>query len=258
MIELNEDQILYVERTLEDQGLKHSPLKEELLDHICCQVEAGMNDGMLFQEALHQSISAFEEDEIKNIQHQLYSTSNQTTSTMIKLSLSILSVLFFLVFQVDKTDMMNNDLSIEEGSVSDYSEEMFLDPPTRSPLKGDRKITSTFGMRMHPILKEKKHHRGIDFKAAIGTPVYATAHGVVKKVENTPKGYGKHIVIQHDNHYETLYAQLSEMDVKEGDEVQFGDRIGAVGSSGMSTAPHLHYEVIKDGARVDPEKYLRP
>ena len=59
-------------------------------------------------------------------------------------------------------------------------------------------------------------------------------------------------------HFKTLYAQLSQMDVKEGDEVKRGDRIGAVGSSGLSTKPHLHYEVIKDGARVDPEEYLRP
>lgn len=94
------------------------------------------------------------------------------------------------------------------------------------------------------ILKQKK-----------GTPVYATADGTVEKAVTHNK-YGKMIVLKHDNIYQTLYAQLSTIEVKPGMEVKKGDLIGRVGSSGLSTAPHLHYEVLKEGKAVNPEKYF--
>ena len=114
------------------------------------------------------------------------------------------------------------------------------------------RISSAFGMRLHPIDKVKKMHRGIDFPAPMGTPVYATADGVVTMVKDSPDGYGKHIRIKHGE-FETLYAQLSSFEVKTGDRVLRGQIIGSVGSSGRSTNPHLHYEVLKNGKPVDPE-----
>ena len=115
------------------------------------------------------------------------------------------------------------------------------------------RISSGFGMREHPIDKVRKMHRGIDLPAPAGTPVYATADGVVTMVKTSPDGYGKYIKIKHGE-YETVYAQLSAFDVKIGERVLRGKIISRVGSSGASTAPHLHYEVIKNGKPVDPEK----
>ncbi len=130
-----------------------------------------------------------------------------------------------------------------------------IDPPSRFPLDQGHEITSGFGMRFHPLLRKKKMHRGIDLKATIGTPVYATADGVIEKVV-THNAYGKMIVLKHDENYQTLYAQLSTFEVKKGAAVKKGTLIGRVGSSGLSTAPHLHYEVLKDGKPVNPEKYF--
>jgi len=121
------------------------------------------------------------------------------------------------------------------------------------------KISSGFGMRIHPISKKEMMHNAVDIKAPEGTPVYATADGMVRKVKQNHEegvGYGRYIIIDHENGYSTLYSQLSKYNVKEGKEVKRGDVIGYVGSSGISTGPHLHYEVMKDGENVDPEKYF--
>ena len=234
---LNDQQLFTIEKILEEKGLSYGPLKEELLDHVCCQVEQAMSKGLLFSQALQRSLDTFQEDEMQELQTQTLSLLNQNQLFMKRLSIAALITFLFFA---SATWLSNQD------------------PPTISPLKGDAKITSGFGMRMHPIQKVEKQHKGIDFKAPIGTPVYATSDGKVVKVETDKKGYGQHIVIRHDEQYKTLYAQLSRMDVKVGDTVKRGDIIGAVGSSGMSTAPHLHYEVIKDGKHVDPTEYLRP
>ena len=258
MIQLNEQQLFSIEKILEEQGLHDGPLKEELLDHLCCQVEQAMEGGILFHQALRQSLDTFQEDEMKELQQHFLNNSNQKRSIMMKVSLFALSVLLLVVISFNHHETLDQAPPPDHELVPIISHVLLADPPTISPLKGDAKITSGFGMRLHPIHKVKKQHKGIDFKAAMGTPVYATSDGVVKKVGIMPKGYGQHIIIEHDDHFKTLYAQLSKMDVKVGDEVKRGDQIGAVGSSGMSTAPHLHYEVIKDGVRVDPEEYLRP
>ena len=131
------------------------------------------------------------------------------------------------------------------------------DPPTISPIAKDYKISSSYGMRHHPILKVKKMHRGIDFVAEQGTPIRATSDGVVSKVIMDHRGYGNYVVIRHDEEYETLYAQMTtDIEVKVGQKVKSGQTIGYVGSSGAATGPHLHYEVLKNGENEDPEKYL--
>ena len=134
-----------------------------------------------------------------------------------------------------------------------------IEKPSIFPLgvKNEKvKVTSNFGYRTDPFDKAKKFHQGMDISAAEGTPVIATADGKVVLVLIQAEGYGKHIIIEHDEVYSTKYAQLSSMEVSEGDLVSRGQVIGKVGSSGRSTAPHLHYEVYKDGKAVDPVSYI--
>ncbi len=119
------------------------------------------------------------------------------------------------------------------------------------------RIASGFGMRFHPIHKIKKMHTGMDFTAPSGTPIYATGNG---SVSNDPRkrstGYGRYVVIDHGYGYETLYAHMSKINVTKGQKVKRGEVIGFVGNTGRSTAPHLHYEVIKNGKKINPVNFF--
>ncbi len=129
--------------------------------------------------------------------------------------------------------------------------------PEILPLKSTQnvKMTSGFGRRIHPIYKVEKMHKGMDFSCPIGSEIIATANGKVAAVKTFDGGYGKLITISHGE-YTSRYAQLSEFKVKEGDVVKKGDVIGLSGSSGASTAPHLHYEVLHGDMHLDPMKYI--
>ncbi len=115
---------------------------------------------------------------------------------------------------------------------------------------------SGFGMRTHPIYKTRKMHEGMDFTAAIGTPIYATGNGTVEKSTYDRGGYGKHVVIDHGYGYKTLYAHMNNRTVKKGQKIKRGEIIGYVGNTGLSAGPHLHYEVHKDGKKVNPAYYF--
>ena len=118
------------------------------------------------------------------------------------------------------------------------------------------KITSPFGMRVHPISGKVKGHTGIDLKASIGTPVRATANGTVTKAEYY-SGYGKYICINHSSTLKTAYAHLSKINVRPGQHVMQGQIIGYTGNTGYSSGPHLHYEVIKGGKFINPLSYVK-
>lgn len=126
--------------------------------------------------------------------------------------------------------------------------------PAIQPVKNEdlRQMASGFGYRTDPFTKARKMHEGMDFTAKTGTPIYATGDGVVAKADNSLSGYGNHIEISHGFGYLTLYAHLSKYKVRQGQRVKRGDIIGYVGSTGRSQAPHLHYEVHKDGKVVNP------
>lgn len=119
-----------------------------------------------------------------------------------------------------------------------------------------RQVTSGFGWRIHPIYKTQEFHPGLDFPSNQGTPVYATGNGKVEFANFDNSGYGLHIIINHGFGYQTLYAHLSKISVKVGEKVKRGQLIGYVGSTGLSTAPHLHYEVIKNNEKVNPINYI--
>jgi murein DD-endopeptidase MepM/ murein hydrolase activator NlpD len=126
--------------------------------------------------------------------------------------------------------------------------------PSRMPLEGAA-LTSGFGMRTHPVLGGRRQHHGIDLAAPTGTPVYATADGVVGRAD-WYSSYGLYISINHGGAMETRYAHLSRLAVAAGDNVKKGDLIGYVGSTGRSTGPHLHYEVRVEGIAVNPIPYM--
>lgn len=117
------------------------------------------------------------------------------------------------------------------------------------------KINSKYGIRFHPILKKRKMHTGVDFAAAYGTPIRATENGVVLFSSN--KGnYGNTIIVKHIGGFASLYAHASKLYKQVGDIVLRGDVIAAVGSTGMSTGNHLHFELFYNGERVNPEHYI--
>lgn len=126
--------------------------------------------------------------------------------------------------------------------------------PSRMPLK-DMRMSSGYGMRNHPVLGRRANHKGVDLAAPTGTPVYATADGMVAKAEWF-SSYGNYIQIEHGGEMQTRYAHLSAYSVQAGSRVQKGDLIGYVGSTGRSTGPHLHYEVRIAGDAVDPTPYM--
>ncbi|WP_303180279.1 M23 family metallopeptidase [uncultured Butyricimonas sp.] len=131
--------------------------------------------------------------------------------------------------------------------------EMLASIPAILPvsLKEAHQVSSSYGYRMHPIYKTMKFHAGMDFTGAIGTPIYATGNGLVVESQ-FDKGYGRHVIIDHGFSYKTMYAHLEKIVVKKGQTVKRGDVIGYLGNSGLSTGPHLHYEVRKNEKPVDP------
>ena len=117
-------------------------------------------------------------------------------------------------------------------------------------------LSSGFGMRFHPIHKIRRMHKGIDFGARVGTPIYATGAGKVTKVSTRFTGPGKHIEIAHGFGFRTRYLHLSEFNVKVGQKVKRGELIGYSGNTGTSSGPHLHYEVVKNRKKVNPIHYF--
>lgn len=114
------------------------------------------------------------------------------------------------------------------------------------------RIASGFGYRIDPIYKTMKFHSGLDFAAPSGTPIYATGDGTIQEASLSDVGYGNHVVVNHGYGYKTLYGHMVRMKVKRGQRVKRGDVLGWVGSTGKSTGPHCHYEIMKNGTKVDP------
>lgn len=139
--------------------------------------------------------------------------------------------------------------------IADKKSDMLTCIPAIRPLKNMYSVTSGFGRRYHPVLKTLRSHTGVDIAAPKGTPIYATADGVVSG-ENPGGGYGICVVISHGYTYKTLYAHMSKKTVRPGQHVKRGQVIGYVGATGMATGSHLHYEVIKGGQRVNPVYYF--
>ncbi|MGH2665659.1 M23 family metallopeptidase [Flavobacterium sp.] len=160
----------------------------------------------------------------------------------------------------ERVDMISKRLAVQSKSLDEIlklskAKEKFLGSiPAIQPVKNEqlRRMASGYGYRSDPFTKARKMHKGMDFTAPTGTPVFATGDGVIERADNTASGFGNHIVIRHGYGYETLYAHLSRYNKRVGQRVNRGDIIGFVGSTGRSEAPHCHYEVHKNGNAINP------
>jgi murein DD-endopeptidase MepM/ murein hydrolase activator NlpD len=148
---------------------------------------------------------------------------------------------------------MENERSGRMKSAGGNGKSIIASLPSIKPVEGD--ISSEFGMREHPILKRMLFHAGTDFTAPMGSKVSVTADGTVL-YSGFEKGYGKQVIIDHGNGYQTVYAHLSKAVIRKGQHVRRGDIIAFSGNSGRSTGPHLHYEVRKDNVVVNPTAFL--
>jgi murein DD-endopeptidase MepM/ murein hydrolase activator NlpD len=164
----------------------------------------------------------------------------------------------------EKIDRLRRKLYIESKSqdeviqLAEHKEKQLASVPAIQPVSNKQllALASGFGLRIHPIYKVKKMHTGIDFAASIGTPIYATADGKVIEVSVKFSGYGKMVEIDHGFGFRTRYAHMHDFAVRPGQQVRRGDLIGYVGNTGLSTAPHLHYEVLLNGNHINPVHYF--
>ncbi|MGM0612963.1 MAG: M23 family metallopeptidase [Bacteroidota bacterium] len=163
-----------------------------------------------------------------------------------------------------RVDKLSRRLYVQSKSFDDVIEmarnkdKMLQHIPAIQPInnKNLKRIASGFGYRIHPVYKNLRMHDGMDFTAPPGTPIYATGNGKVVKPKKSMSGYGEYVVIDHGYGYQTLYAHMSKVIVKPWHKVKRGEIIGYVGNTGVSTGPHLHYEVRKEGKPVNPVHFF--
>ncbi|MEM7550550.1 MAG: M23 family metallopeptidase [Bacteroidota bacterium] len=235
MNELTELQVIFIRKEIERNGIKNKTLREELTDHFSEAVLEKLSEGMDFHKSFQSVLKSFGEEGLLNLEKETNTAVRQakTKKWYQFIPMKMAACLSLLVVSVGAQD-----------------------PPDIPPKKGELKITSSFGARMHPIKKVEMHHNGVDIKMEVGTEVLATSSGTIEEVRYSDEGYGNKVVIRHDKEYQTMYGQLSEINVRVGQKVKKGDVIALSGNSGASTGPHLHYEVVKNGEKVDPENYF--
>ncbi len=165
-----------------------------------------------------------------------------------------------IINTVRRMDILQKQMVVQSKSLDEIAklaeekQKLLAAIPAIQPVNNEdlTRMASGYGWRSDPFTKVRKFHYGMDFTAPRGTPVYATGDGVVARADNGSAGYGMHIRLNHGYGYTSLYAHLSKYNVRKGQKVKRGDLIGFVGSTGRSQAPHLHYEVFKDGERINP------
>lgn len=159
-----------------------------------------------------------------------------------------------------RLDIIQKQLVVQSKSLDEIAklaeekEKLLAAIPAIQPVSNEdlTRMASGYGFRSDPFTKVRKMHWGMDFTAPKGSPIYASGDGVVERADNTASGYGNHIRIDHGYGYVSLYAHLYKYNVRKNQKVKRGDLIGFVGSTGRSEAPHLHYEIFKDGERINP------
>lgn len=169
-----------------------------------------------------------------------------------------------LVSTAKKLDQLASQMYVQSKSFDEVyemarnKEMMLASIPAIQPVNNTdlKRLSSYYGYRIDPIYKINKFHAGVDFSAPQGTSIYASGSGKVVKTSKSPRGYGNTITIEHGFGYQTFYAHIKDIKVKRGETIKRGQIIGTVGNTGKSTAPHLHYEVRKNGRTVNPIYYF--
>ncbi|MEQ9302020.1 MAG: M23 family metallopeptidase [Cyclobacteriaceae bacterium] len=235
MIRLSNSETEKILEALSSSVGNSAKVKHELFDHWCCFVEAAMSNGSSFEQAFEQLKVHFDIEEVKAIEENYlaYHPGTPWMTTLQRVGSMAAMLIFLVVAGVDAQKR-----------------------PDISPVFDQYPISSGFGDRIHPIAKEVQHHNGIDLRVPMNTPIRTTADGTVVKTETHPNGHGLHIIISHTGGYETLYANLSRASVSVGQTIVKGEIIGESGNSGLSTAPHLHYEIRHNKKPVNPEVYI--
>ena len=165
-----------------------------------------------------------------------------------------------IVNTTERIDVLTKELVIQSKSLDEIEllaknkESLLTSIPSIQPVNMSdlKRMASGYGYRIDPFTKMRTMHFGMDFSAKTGTPIYATGDGKVVRADNRAAGFGNHVRINHGFGYESIYAHMSKITVKRGYKVKRGDLIGYVGNTGRSVAPHLHYEIIKDGKKINP------
>ena len=165
-----------------------------------------------------------------------------------------------IVNTTERLDILTKELVIQSKSLDEIEllaknkESLLSSIPSIQPVNSSalRRMASGYGYRIDPFTKARRMHFGMDFSAPRGTEIYATGDGTVTRADSRAAGFGKHVRIDHGFGYVTIYAHMDRYLVVKGDKIKRGDLIGYVGSSGRSVAPHLHYEIVKDGVKINP------
>ena len=165
-----------------------------------------------------------------------------------------------IIGTTERIDILTKELVIQSKSLDEIEllaknkESLLSSIPTIQPISNIdlKRMASGFGWRTDPFTKKRKRHWGMDFSAERGSPIYATGDGEISRADNRAAGFGNHVRIDHGFGYISIYAHMDKISIRKGNKVKRGDIIGYVGSSGRSVAPHLHYEITKDGKKINP------
>ena len=165
-----------------------------------------------------------------------------------------------IIGTTERIDILTKELVIQSKSLDEIEllaknkESLLSSIPTIQPINNSdlKRMASGFGWRTDPFTKKRKRHWGMDFSAERGSAIYATGDGKISRADNRAAGFGNHVRIDHGFGYVSIYAHMDNISVRKGNKVKRGDIIGYVGSSGRSVAPHLHYEITKDGKKLNP------
>ena len=261
MARLTEEQVQELARHL---PLRHALLRDELLDHLCCLVEAGLDQGLDYPAARAEALERLSQNEVQRTEGETLRRLQQQPMLMkVTLITSLAGVALALL--VLRPHLAPAPATPEAAGVAAFPQEwaygMFKMPkpyePDIAPVKVRRNPDQELGFGLHrdPISGEVQMHQGLDIRAPRGTEVHATAAGTVELAQYDD-GRGLYIIIRHDERHQTSYGHLDELNVRPGEKVKKDQVIGRVGSTGRSTGPHLHYEVLVEGQPVDPGPYL--
>jgi murein DD-endopeptidase MepM/ murein hydrolase activator NlpD len=229
-----------IRKALRNQGINSGEILDEMMDHYLSEVELAVSNSEKYKDAVLKTINKIQHSDFTRLKKR----NNYKNLTVVSLLvLTVCTSVFYLLRP--------------ETSHLNLTSKHSIDAPDGWPLlQKEKNITSTFGMREHPIHKTLRLHKGVDIRVNVGEEVLATGHGVIEKTGYN-EARGNFVIIRHNDKYSTCYNHLETIKVSVNDLVKKGALIGTSGNSGSSFGPHLHYEIIESNVPIDPLKYAR-